>query len=174
MPAVRRARRRHGVTSARRSGRRERASGTRAPSSSCSHGGAAACSVGIASSPSVTASSMAGRASRGRSLVDATRSWPNSKRWQPLAPLHQPHNVAAINAVAANGASVAAGGVLRYRVSPHPAARRPGVRAAAALRRRGGPPLRVSRVVLRIRGLGAVTRHRCSRRRRPHGGRAPG
>ena len=41
----------------------------------------------------------------------------------PLAPLHQPHNVAAIKAVAQIGADPAAGCMLRYRLSPHAADR---------------------------------------------------
>ena len=39
----------------------------------------------------------------------------------PLAPLHQPHNLAPIRAVLAARAGAAAGGVLRHRVPPHAA-----------------------------------------------------
>ena len=41
----------------------------------------------------------------------------------PLAPLHQPHNIAAIEAVQRAAARRAAGGVLRYELPPRPAGR---------------------------------------------------
>ena len=51
----------------------------------------------------------------------------------PLAPLHQPHNVAAIKAVAQMAPTAAAGCVLRYRFSPHAAGGCSGLRPAAPL-----------------------------------------
>ncbi len=38
----------------------------------------------------------------------------------PLAPLHQPHNLAAIRAVARQQPALGAGGLFRYGLSPHP------------------------------------------------------
>ena len=68
----------------------------------------------------------------------------------PLAPLHQPHNLAGIRAVAAVAARPAAGRLLRHRVPPHPARARRLVRAARGASRRGHPPLRLPRPVLRV------------------------
>ena len=53
----------------------------------------------------------------------------------PLAPLHQPHNLAAIRAVCAGPARPAAGRLLRHRVPPHAARASP---AAAPCRDRLG------------------------------------
>ncbi len=68
----------------------------------------------------------------------------------PLAPLHQPHNLAGIRAVAAAAAGAAAGRLLRYRLPPRPPRGRRLVRPAAPVLRRGHPPLRLPRPVLRV------------------------
>ena len=93
--------------------------------------GVAACSASIASRPSVIAWSTAARASR--SPCSSTRATlAELEALVPLAPLHQPHNLAADQGRRARRAVGAAGRVLRHRVSPHAAVRRPGVRAARA------------------------------------------
>ena len=88
----------------------------------------------------------------------------------PLAPLHQPHNLAGIRAVAARSAGAAAGRLLRYRLPPRPPRGRRLVRAAAPVLRRGRPPLRLPRPVLRIDRPDAA-RGRARDRRWPGRGR---
>ena len=73
----------------------------------------------------------------------------------PLAPLHQPHNLAAIEAVAAP-AGRAAGGLLRHRLPPRPAGRRRAGSAAARDPARRRAALRLPRPVLRVHRLGAA------------------
>ena len=53
------------------------------------------------------------------------------EKYVPLAPLHQPHNLAPIRALLEARAGAAAGRVLRHRVPPRAAGGRAGVRAAA-------------------------------------------
>ena len=60
------------------------------------------------------------------------------EKYVPLAPLHQPHNLAPIRLLLERAARAAAGRVLRHRVPSQPAAGRAGVRAAAqAITERG-------------------------------------
>ena len=68
----------------------------------------------------------------------------------PLAPLHQPHNLAGIRAVAAVQPDLPAGRVLRHRVPPRPPRARRLVRPAPPVLRRRRPPLRLPRPVLRV------------------------
>ena len=70
------------------------------------------------------------------------------RRLIPLAPLHQPHHLAAIAALSKLHPNAAADRVLRHRVPSYPAGGRHGVRAAAPARRGGHPALRVSRAFL--------------------------
>ena len=102
-----------------------------------------------ASSPSATAWCTAPRAIRSpcastMPVLEALKSF------IPLAPLHQPHNLAGIEAMRDSTGRRAAGGLLRHRLPPQPAAARAAVRAAAAPHRRGRAPLRLSRPVLRV------------------------
>ena len=122
-------------------------------------GRAAACSASIASS-AVGHRVVHGGARFAAPVARRRRDLAELEALVPLAPLHQPHNLAAIRAVARDGAGADAGRVLRHGVSPDAAAGRAGLCPAAPLRRRGRAPLRVSRLVLRIRRLRAVTR-RC-------------
>ena len=79
----------------------------------------------------------------------------------PLAPLHQPHNLAGIRAIAGAPPGAAPGRLLRHRLPPHPSRGRRPVRPAAPVLRPGRPPLRLPRPVLRIH------RRRACRRSRP-------
>ena len=74
----------------------------------------------------------------------------------PLAPLHQPHNLAPIRVAARAPARAAAGRLLRHRVPPHAIPSRAGVRAARRAARRGRAPLRLPRPVVRVHRLGAA------------------
>ena len=69
-------------------------------------------------------------------------------RLAPLAPLHQPHNLAPIQAIAGARAAASAGGLLRHRFPSLPAGAGAALRPAARIRRRGHPALRLSRPVL--------------------------
>ncbi len=66
----------------------------------------------------------------------------------PLAPLHQPHNLAAIRAVARQQPALGAGGLFRYGLSPHPTARGAGVCVAAQPERSRREALRLSWALL--------------------------
>ena len=72
------------------------------------------------------------------------------KRLIPLAPLHQPHNIAGIEAAIEAFPSIAAGRLLRHRLPSQPSVRRRHLRAAALLLRRRRPPLRLPRPLLRV------------------------
>ncbi len=71
----------------------------------------------------------------------------------PLAPLHQPHSLAAIAAVAQRHPGRAAGRLFRHRLSPHPARAGPDVRPPPPLLRGRGATLWVPRPLVRVRGL---------------------
>ena len=68
----------------------------------------------------------------------------------PLAPLHQPHNVAAIEACAAAVARRATSGVLRYELPSRPAGRRRARAAAGGDSRSWRAALRIPRSVVRV------------------------
>ena len=87
----------------------------------------------------------------------------------PLAPLHQPHNLAAIRAIAAVSRPPA-GRLLRYRVPPRPSRARRLVRAATPVLRRRHPPLWLPRPFLRVHRERAA-RGRAGDRQGPRGGR---
>ena len=70
----------------------------------------------------------------------------------PLAPLHQPHNLAPIRTILDASPAHAAGRLLRHRVPSQPGACRAGVRPAATADRRRRAALRLSRPVVRIPG----------------------
>ena len=89
-----------------------------------------------------------------------------SRSYVPLAPLHQPHNLAPIRLLLERAARPAAGRVLRHRVPPRAAAGRAGVRAAASDHRARRAPLRLPRPVVRVHRAGAAAR---STRTRPRG-----
>ena len=72
------------------------------------------------------------------------------EKFVPLAPLHQPHNLAPIRVAARARAAAAAGRVLRHGVPPRPAGGRAGVRAAEGDHRPRRAPLRLSRAVVRV------------------------
>ena len=76
-------------------------------------------------------------------LIDASVT-AELRRLIPLAPLHQPHNLAAIDALSKLHPDIAADRVLRYCLSSYAARGRHGIRAAAPARRRGHPAVRVS------------------------------
>ena len=61
----------------------------------------------------------------------------------PLAPLHQPHNLAPIRTLLARAAGAAAGRLLRHRVPPHAAAACAGFCAAGGDYRGWGAALRL-------------------------------
>ena len=67
----------------------------------------------------------------------------------PLAPLHQPHNLAAIEAITAM-APHAPGRLLRYGISPQSARAGPGLRTPSPHHRGGSQALWFSRAVVRI------------------------
>jgi len=64
-----------------------------------------------------------------------------------LAPLQQPHNLAAIRAVAQQGAAASPGGLLRHVVPSNSAMGRRGIRVTAPLYGRRGATVRISRIV---------------------------
>ena len=86
----------------------------------------------------------------------------------PLAPLHQPHNLAAIRAVARWRRRCRRSPASTRRFTATQPPRRAGLRAPPPLRRGGRPPLRLPRAVLRVHRL-ACCRQSTARRRRPHG-----
>ena len=83
-----------------------------------------------ACSASATASCMAARSYAAPTVV-TPQVLAELRELIPLAPLHQPHNLAAIEAVCRAAAGRAAGGLLRHQLSSRPAGRRR-ARAAAA------------------------------------------
>ena len=90
----------------------------------------------------------------------------------PLAPLHQPYNLAAIEAVVRAPAGRAAGRLLRHQLPPRPARRRLARSAAARDLRVRGAAVRVPRAVVRIHRVcpaesGAGDRRRTRDRRAP-------
>ena len=105
------------------------------------------------SSASATASCTAALDYREPVRVDAT-VLATLETLIPLAPLHQPHNLAPIRALLGARAGAAAGRLLRHLVPPH-ATRRSRRRFAlpAELHRRGRAPLRLPRPVLRVHRL---------------------
>ena len=114
------------------------------------------------------------RVVHGGARVRAAGAWstprcsPSSRQLVPLAPLHQPHNLAPIRRCVASALpGRAAGRLLRHRVPSRPARRsRRRSRCRAELARRGRAALRLPRPVLRVH------RRRCcrSRRREPRAG----
>ena len=82
----------------------------------------------------------------------------------PLAPMHQPHNLAAIDALAELRPDTAAGCMLRHRLPSHAAAGRPALRFAARADRDGRAALRLPRLVVRVHRRRLPTRRP---RRRP-------
>ena len=86
------------------------------------------------------------------------------ERLVPLAPLHQPHNIAGILAAREAWPHVRAGRVLRHRVPPRASVRQRRVRPAPPLLRRGRAALRLPRPVLRIYHAKSCGRsRRCTR-----------
>ena len=79
-----------------------------------------------------------------------------SRSTSPLAPLHQPHNLAPIRAMLERSPRAAAGGVLRHRVPPRRAAGGAGVRAAEGDHRPRRAPLRLPRPLVRVHRSGAA------------------
>ena len=67
---------------------------------------------------------------------------------EPLAPLHQPHNLAPIREIMKAAPQNSADRLLRHGFPPHSVQSGSGVRPAAALQRGGRPPLRVPRPIL--------------------------
>ena len=107
--------------------------------------------------------------------LDSTRGRSTSSNFIPLAPLHQPHNLAAIRALLGARAATAAGRLLRHLV-PSPAADgRAGLRAAAGDHRPRRASLRLPRAVVRIHRRDAAAARRRGgagpRRRRAPGQR---
>ena len=94
------------------------------------------------------------------------------KSYIPLAPLHQPFTLQAIELLLAEAAGPAAGGVLRHRVPPHAAGSRADVPAAACPVGTRRAALWLPRLVLRVHDARA---RRAPRRRRTgaHDRRAP-
>ena len=88
-------------------------------------------------------------------------------RYQSLAPLHQPNNLAPIRLAMEIAPGGAAGRLLRHRLPPRPPRPRRLLRPAARPLRRGRPPLRLPRPQLRVRRPRACPR---SRRRSPAAG----
>ena len=78
------------------------------------------------------------------------------RKLEPLAPLHQPHNLRAIEAVARAPAGRAAGGLLRHELSSRAAGRRRTGAAAAEIRDGRRAALRFPRPVVRVHRLGAA------------------
>ena len=83
----------------------------------------------------------------------------------PLAPLHQPHNLAPIRALLRARAGAAAGRLLRHRVPPHAAAAsRRCSRCRSELHDARRAALRLPRPVLRVHRLGAAASSTRARR----------
>ena len=82
-------------------------------------------------------------------LIDAD-ALAKLKRLIPLAPLHQPHNLAGIEAAMKAFPVDAAGRLLRHRLPSQPSVRLRHLRAAALLLRRRRAPLWLPRPLLRI------------------------
>ncbi len=70
------------------------------------------------------------------------------EKYVPLAPLHQPHNLAPIRALARAVAAASAGCMFRYCVPPRSAGRRAGVRPAQVDHGSRRDPLRLPRPVV--------------------------
>ena len=117
--------------------------------------------------PSAIASSMAAPNSPRRCGSTPT-SWPRSTKLVPLAPLHQPHNLAPIAAIAAAPRRHAAGRLLRHRVPSHASRALAQVFALPRELTDGRrPPLRLPRPVLRISSSRRLARDRRRSWRRP-------
>jgi hypothetical protein len=99
---------------------------------------------------SCTAASTTRAGARGRAVVE------DAAQFVPLAPLHQPHNLAPIRALLSARPESAAGGLLRHRLPPRAARAGADVRAAAGASRRRRAALRLPRPVLRVHRLGAA------------------
>ena len=99
--------------------------------------GCARATAARACSASATASSTAGRASPARRVV-TPEVLDELRELMPLAPLHQPHNLAAIEAVSRAAARRAAGGLLRHQLPSRPAGGRRARAAAARASARAG------------------------------------
>ena len=100
------------------------------------------------------------------------RCSPTCRATSPLAPLHQPYALQAIDALLAELPGPAAGRLLRYRLPPH-ACRRRADAAAAALCGSGACAATVSTACPTTTSPGAGRAPR-RRRARPHDRRAPG
>ena len=123
-------------------------------------------------SPSATAWSMAAPTSPPRSWSTTTCS-AELERLVPLAPLHQPNNLAPIRAIRGPPPRPAAGGLLRHRLPPRPPRGRRPVRHSRIALPGGRAPLRLPRPLLRIHRLPAA-RGRPRARARPGRGRPSG
>ena len=101
-----------------------------------SPGGCARGTPAATCSASAIASSTAACATRSPAVVTPA-VLAELRELVPLAPLHQPHNLAAIEAVSAAASGCAAGGLLRHQLPSRPAG---GGRARAAARATSAPP----------------------------------
>ncbi len=79
-----------------------------------------------------------------------TEALTSLEKYIPLAPLHQPHNLAPIRVVAERRPRIAAGRLLRYRFPSRAAGTCPGIRTACLHHGMRRAALRFSRLVLRI------------------------
>ncbi len=122
-------------------------------------------------SPSAIASSTAG-SSTASPCASTPAVLAALEKFIPLAPLHQPHNLAPIRALLERSPALAAGRVLRHRVPPRPAGGRADVRAAEGDHRPRRAALRLPRPVLRVHRAGAAALRR-ARGRRPDRRAAP-
>ena len=74
----------------------------------------------------------------------------------PLAPLHQPHNLAPIRWLLGPPPRIAAGRLFRHLVPPHESRTRAAIRAARGVARGRSAALRLPRPVLRVHRIGAA------------------
>ena len=116
-------------------------------------------SAASSSARSATASCTAAPTTTGRCGSTRTSS-ARLAALEPLAPLHQPNNLAPIRLAHGDRPGHAAGRLLRHRLPPRPPGAHRLLRPAARALRRGRAPLRLPRPLLRVRRRAPARRSR--------------